>query len=105
MANEDSLGPMGPNVISVESMSDTVYSVQGNNFTTGFHVEVKNGVDQIVEGVTTSQASGTAFTLTLPYVTPGPYTLVVLNPDGRTSTKQVSTPGTSSSNDVLRANS
>lgn len=105
MVDENSLGPLGPNVISVQPVSDTVYSVQGNNFVTGFRIEVKDGVGQPVEGVTISDAQATAFTLTLPYATPGPYTLVVINPDGRTSTHQVATPGTDSSNSGLRANS
>ncbi len=105
MVDRGSLGPRGPHVISVESVSDTVYSVGGHDFVTGFHVEVRDGVAQIVEGVTVSQPTGTAFTLTLPYSTPGPYTLTVTNPDGRSSTQSFATPGTSSSNDVLRADS
>jgi hypothetical protein len=105
MADTNSLGPLGPNILSVEAVSDLVYSVQGNNFVTGFRAEVRNGVGFIVEGTAVSEPTGTAFTLTLPYATPGPYTLAVVNPDGRTSTLQFDTPGTSASNSVLRANS
>lgn len=105
MVDENSLGPLGPNIISIESFTDTDYSVQGQNFVTGFRVEVHDGVGQRVEGVTVSSAQGSAFTLTLPFVTPGPYTLVVINPDERTSTLQFATPGTSASNSALRADS
>jgi hypothetical protein len=105
MVDENTLGPLGPNILSVEPVSDTVYSVQGHNFTTGFHIEVRDGVNAIVEGATLSGQTGTTFTLTLPYVTPGPYTLVVINPDGRTSTAQFATPGTTASNQGLRVDS
>ena len=105
MVDENSLGPLGPNIISIEPVTDTRYSVQGHNFVTGFRVEVQDGVGQRVEGVTVSSPQTTAFTLTLPFATPGPYTLVVINPDGRTSTLQFSTPGTSASNSTLRVNS
>lgn len=103
MLDENSLGPLGPNIISVEPVSATVYSVQGHNFATGFHVMVRDGVGQAIDGVTTSDVSATAFRLTLPYQTPGPCALVVANPDGRTSTVQFATPGTSASNEALRA--
>ena len=105
MVDENSLGPMGPNIISIEQVTDTVYSVQGHNFVTGFRLEVKDGTGQTLNGATISEPQATAFTLTLPQSTPGPYTLVVINPDGRTSTQSFSTPGTSASNDALRANS
>jgi hypothetical protein len=105
MADENTLGSLGPNILSIEAVSDTVYSVQGHGFTTGFHVEVRDGVNAIVEGVAPAEQSGTAFTFTLPYVTPGPYTLLVINPDGRTSSAQFATPGTSSSNQGLRIDS
>lgn len=105
MMDENSLGPLGPNVISIEAVGDTEYSVQGHNFVEGFRVEVQDGVGQKVEGVTVSRAQGTAFTLSLPFATPGPYTLIVVNPDGRTSTLPFATPGTSASNTQLRANS
>ena len=102
---ENSLGPLGPNIVSVESISDTVYSVEGHNFVSGFRVEVRDGVGQSLQGVTRDAGSATAFMMTLPYATPGPYTLVVINPDGRTSTEPFATPGTSASNTELRANS
>lgn len=105
MVDENSLGPLGPNVISVEQVSDLVYSVEGHNFEEGFTIQVQDAVGQVIQGAATSQATATAFTLTLPYATPGPYTVVVINPDGRTSTKQFATPGTSASNDALRADS
>ncbi|HLI77463.1 MAG TPA: hypothetical protein VKV02_11000 [Acidobacteriaceae bacterium] len=105
MVDENSLGPLGPNIISIESVSDLIYSVRGNGFGSGIRVEVRNAVGQQVDGVSLRDASGTAFTLTLPFATPGPYTLVVINPDGRTSTAQFATPGTSGSNDALRADS
>ncbi len=105
MVDRNSLGSLGPNVISVESVNETVYSVQGDNFVTGFHVEVRDGVAQIMEGVTILQPTSASFTLTLPYSTPGPYTLQVTNPDGRTSSRGFATPGTSASNDALRADS
>ena len=105
MVDESSLGSMGPNLLSVEAVSDTVYSVEGHNFVAGFRVEVRDGVGQAVQGVSLAAPSATAFTLTLPYTTPGPYTVVVINPDGRTSTEQFRTPGTSASNAALRINS
>lgn len=105
MVDENSLGPMGPNIISVESISDTVYSVEGHNFVTGFRIEIKDGVGQSIDGVTVSETKSSAFLLTLPYSTPGAYTLVVINPDGRTSTQSFATPGTDVSNDKLRADS
>ncbi len=105
MADQNSLGPLGPNILSVEQVTDTVYSVQGHNFVTGFQVEVQDGTGQTVDGVTISQPQATAFTLTLPYSTPGAYALVVVNPDGRSSTQSFQTPGTSASNDALRSNS
>ena len=105
MVDENSLGPLGPNVVSVEMVSDTVYSVQGHHFVAGFQVEVKDAVGREVPGVAVTEPSGTAFTLRLPYATPGPYTLVVVNPDGRTSTEMFTTPGTDISNQVLRARS
>ncbi len=105
MVDENSLGPMGPNVISVESISDTVYSVEGSNFATGFQVAVQDGVGQVMEGVTVGEPSGTKFRLMLPNEDLGPCTLVVTNPDGRTSAVRFDTPGTSASNDRLRADS
>lgn len=105
MVDENNLGPMGPNVISIEPVSELVYSVEGHNFATGFHIEVKDGVGQIVEGATVSKPGATTFTLSLPFATPGPFTLTVINPDARTSTKSFSTPGTSESNSKMRANS
>ncbi len=105
MVDENSLGPLGPNVISIEPVSDTVYSVQGDNFQTGVRVEVRDGVGQAVAGATLSDVHGTSFTLTLPNVTVGPYALVVINPDGGTSTAMFATPGTSASNEKLRADS
>lgn len=105
MPDENSLGPLGPNILSVEPVSDTVYSVQGNNFATGFHVEVRDGVNVIMEGVSLTGQGATAFTLNLPYATPGPYTLTVINPDGRTSITQFATPGTTVSNQGLRIES
>ncbi len=105
MAAGSSLGPLGPNVISVEPVSATVYSVEGDNFAQGFTVAVQNGVGQNVEGVTVGSAKPTAFTLTLPNVTTGPYTLSVTNPDGRLSTVRFATPGTDASNQTLRADS
>ena len=105
MVDENSLGALGPNIISVESISDTIFSVQGANFVTGFTAIVQDGVDQIVEGTTVSQPTGTAFTLTLPYATPGTCTLIVTNPDRRTSTQRFATPGTQASNEKLRADS
>ena len=105
MVDENSLGPLGPNIVSVEPVSDTVYSVKGHNFTSGFRVEVRDGVGQPLQGITLETPSEAAFTLTLPYATPGPYTLVVINPDGRTSSEQFATPGTSSSNTKLRVDS
>ena len=95
----------GRNILSVESVSDTVYSVEGHNFVAGFRVEVRDGVGRVLEGVTVAAPSGTAFRLTLPYATPGPYTVLVVNPDGRTSTAQFATPGTSASNTTLRIDS
>ncbi len=105
MVDENSLGALGPNIISVESISDTAFSVQGANFVTGFTVTVQDGVDQIIEGATISEPTGTAFTLTLPYGTPGACTLIVTNPDRRTSTQRFATPGTRASNEKLRADS
>lgn len=105
MADANSLGPLGPNILSVEAVSELVYSVQGHNFSSGFRADVKNGVGFIVEGTSVSEATGSSFTLTLPYATPGPYTLVVVNSDGRSSTLSFDTPGTSASNSVLRARS
>lgn len=105
MLDENSLGPLGPNIISIEPVSDTVYSVQGHNFVHGFTTIVQDGVGQTIEGATLRDVSGTAFTLTLPYATTGPWTLVVANPDGHTSTVQFSTPGTGASNAALRADS
>ena len=105
MADENSLGPLGPNVVSVEPVSDLVYSVQGDNFVAGYRVEVRDGVGQTVESVRVSEAAGTSFTLHLPFATTGPYTLVVINPDQRTSTAMMATPGTSASNQKLRAGS
>jgi hypothetical protein len=103
--DQNSLGPLSPNVLSVESVSETVYSVQGHGFVTGFKVIVQDGTGQEMEGVTVSAPTGNTFTLTLPFSTPGPYTLVVVNPDGYTSTMPFVTPGTSTSNSVLRMNS
>lgn len=105
MVDENSLGPLGPNILSVEGISDTVYSVEGHGFLSGFRVEVRDGVGQSLQGVTLAEVSGTRFTLTLPYATPGPCALVVINPDGRTSTEQFATPGTSASNVTLRIDS
>lgn len=105
MVDENSLGPMGPNILSIEPVTDTEYSVQGRNFVSGFHVEVRDGVGQRVDGVTLAGQTGNAFTLTLPGALTGPYTLVVINPDGRTSTGEFPTPGTTASNRVLRADS
>lgn len=105
MADENSLGPLGPNVISVESVTDLVYSVEGNNFAAGYRVEVRDGLGQKIDGVSTTEATGTAFLLTLPYATPGPYTLLVINPDDRTSTMLFATPGTNASNAALRVDS
>ena len=105
MVDENSLGPLGPNILSIEAVGEREYSVEGHNFVAGFRAEVRDGVGQTVEGVTLSGPTGTAFTLTLPYTTPGPYTVVVINPDGRTSTALFETPGTSRSNRGLRANS
>ena len=103
--DRNSLGPIGPNVTSVEPVSETVYSVEGHNLAQGFRVEVRDGVGQTIEGATVIAPTETKFTLTLPFVTTGPYTLVVINPDGRTSTEQFATPGTNASNLSLRANS
>lgn len=105
MVDENSLGPQGPNVLSVEAMSPTAYSVRGDNFAPEFRVEVRDAVGQPVEGAQTADVTATDFTLTLPYVTTGPYTLVVINPDRRTSTLQFATPGTTPSNERLRADS
>lgn len=105
MMDQNSLGPSGPNVISIEAVNDTEYSVQGHNFVSGFRVQVQDGIAQEVQGVLLSRVTSTAFTLTLPYSTPGPYKLSVINPDGRTSTQNFATPGTSASNSSLRANS
>ena len=105
MVDENSLGALGPNILSVESGSDTEFSVQGSNFVTGFTVIVQDGVDQVVEGISLSQLTATAFTLTLPYATPGTCTLTVTNPDRRTSTQRFATPGTQDSNEKLRADS
>ncbi len=105
MVDENSLGALGPNIISVESLSDTVFSVQGTNFVTGFTALVEDGVNQAVEGAAISQPTGTAFTLTLPYATPGTCTLIVTNPDRRTSNQRFATPGTRASNERLRADS
>ena len=46
MADENSLGALGPNVLSVEPVSDFEYSVHGHNFVLGFRVEVRDGVGQ-----------------------------------------------------------
>ncbi len=105
MVDENSLGPLGPNIVSVEAVSETVYSVEGHHFASGFRVEVRDGVGQPIQGVTLEAPHEAAFTLTLPYATPGPYTLMVINPDGRTSTEQFATPGTSASNTKLRVDS
>lgn len=105
MVDENSLGPLGPNVVSVEAVTDVQYSVEGHNFVPGFRVEVRDAVGQTVAGVTISEVSGSAFSVILPYTTPGPYTLVVINPDSRTSTAMFAMPGTSDSNAALRADS
>lgn len=105
MLDENSLGPLGPNIISIEPVSETEYSVQGQNFVTGFEIAVRNGVEQRIEGATVTARSGNAFTLTLPFATTGPWTLTVANPDGRTSTERFATPGTTVSNAGLRVNS
>ena len=99
----DSLGPRGPNIISVEALNDTMFSVEGSNFVSGFQAVVEDGVGQKLEGVTVSDRTGTAFTLTLPHATPGLCTLVLTNPDGHTSSQRFSTPGTTASNEKLRA--
>ncbi|MGI4831020.1 MAG: hypothetical protein ACRYFU_22945 [Janthinobacterium lividum] len=105
MPDENSLGPLGPNILNVESVSDTVYSVQGHNFVTGFQTVVRDGVGETFEGAIVTEPTATKFTLTLPFATSGPCTLVVTNPDGRSSTVEFSTPGTSGSNQALRADS
>lgn len=105
MADGNSLGPLGPNIISVEAITDTVYSVEGDNFMQGFRAVVQNGTGQDVQGVRLSDVKPTAFTITLPNVLTGPYSLMVVNPDGRTSTVRFATPGTDASNEALRADS
>ena len=79
--------------------------MQGHGFVPGLRVEVRDGVGQSVQGATLADTSPTAFKVTLPYATPGPYTLLAINPDGRTSTASITTPGTSASNQALRADS